>query len=96
MVRLRLYFDWWNVKHIARHDIDREEVEETCYGNPLIQKGFQGRISVIGPTLSGRMLKVILKHVGNEKHYVVTAYEANTQEEALYQKLKGGDKNEKN
>ena len=94
MVRLRLSFNWWNIKHIARHNIDQEEVEEVCYGNPLIQKGHKGRISVIGSTYSGRLLKIILKHKGNEKYYVVTAVDASAHEIALYQKLKGGGKNE--
>jgi len=33
-----LIWDDWNVEHIAGHDVEPEEVEEVCFGRPLVRR----------------------------------------------------------
>ncbi len=46
--------------HIARHQVTRDEAEEVCHGNPVVQQGKKGRALVFGPSHTGRMLTVVL------------------------------------
>ena len=59
-----------------------------CYDDPLIQKAYKGRIAVIGSTETGRVLKIILESKGSDKYYMVTAYEADESEVAVFKRLK--------
>jgi uncharacterized DUF497 family protein len=88
-IRLLLW-DNWNIAHIARHEVSREEVEQACQSDHVFFEGKQGRLILIGPTLSGRMLAVILEHEGNDNYYVVTARSADRKERRLYEEEKGG------
>ena len=56
----RLIWNSWNIAHIARHDVTPDEVEDVCHGNYITSQTYQGRIRVVGPTSTGRMLAVIL------------------------------------
>lgn len=93
MVYIRhLIWDPWNVAHIACHQVSPEEGEEVCHGSPLVQQGYQRRIVLIGPTLAGRMLAVVLDPEGRGVYYPVTARPASHKERALYRQYKeGGD-----
>ncbi|MDO8691550.1 MAG: hypothetical protein Q7R39_16365, partial [Dehalococcoidia bacterium] len=62
LVISHLIWDPWNVTHIARHGVTPEEVEEICHSNPVVQAGKKGRLLVFGPTLSARMLTVVVDH----------------------------------
>lgn len=87
----KLIWDEWNVSHIARHSVKPNEVEEICYGDPLVQQGNKGRIVLIGPTISGQIIEVVLDPEPNEGvYYVVTAHVASKKDRILYQKTKGG------
>ncbi len=55
-----LEWDSENIKHIARHNVTPDEVEEICHGLHIAVRAYKGRLLLIGPTLSGRMLGVIL------------------------------------
>ena len=86
----RLIWDTWNVTHIARHQVNAEEVEEVGHGTPLVQQGYKGRVILIGPTLSGRMLAAVLAREGRGVYYPVTARPASRRERALYKQEKEG------
>ncbi len=85
----RLIWNDWNIEHIARHDVESEEVEQVCLGNFIASETYKGRIRVTGPTSTGRMLAIILKPEGDGKYYCVTAHDANKGETKLYHELKG-------
>lgn len=90
----KLIWDSWNVQHIAKHRIGSDEVEEICHGKPLILQGQQkGRLVLIGLTEGERMLAVVLETKGHGIYYPVTAYEPDANDVALYNRLKGGEKN---
>jgi hypothetical protein len=77
-----------NVAHMRdKHGVNREEVEEVCRGDYVVAEGYAGRLRIIGPTVAGRMLTVIL----NPKHeqglfYPVTARPASRQERAVFRR----------
>lgn len=80
----RLVWDTFNVPHIARHDVTPDEVEAVCHGTPLTSSTYDGRIRVVGPTSSGRMLTAILAPRGRGVYYPVTARPASRKERQLY------------
>lgn len=86
MIFLRkLVWDSWNVAHIARHEVTPNEVEEVCHGEYIVRQTYDDRLLLIGPTLSGRILAVILdptKKVG--VYYPVTSRPASRKERGLY------------
>ena len=90
----RLIWDIKNSRHISKHAISPDEVEEVCHSDPLVIKEKKGRVGVIGETEDGRTLKVILQSKGENVYYPVTAYEPDNRELALYRRLKGGEKND--
>lgn len=92
----KLIWDSWNVRHIARHQIIPDEVEEICHGMPIVLRGQQkGRLVLIGSTYEKRILAVVLEARGHGSYYPITAYPANVQDIALYNRLKGGGNNDK-
>ena len=87
----RLIWDSWNVDHIARHRVTPEEVEEVCHGAPLAQRSYKGRIILLGPTATGKLLAVILAPEGRGVYYPVTARPASRKERGMYQRHRRGD-----
>ena len=86
-----LIWDDWNVAHIARHEVTRDEVEEACRGQPVISETYKGRLRVVGPTRSGRMLTVILSPEDDEGvYYPVTARSADRKERRNYEQQMRG------
>lgn len=86
-----LVWDLWNVAHIARHEVAPEEVEEVCHGDYIIREGYGGRVILVGPTGTGRMLTVILAPKGPGEFHPVTAYPASRRMRQRYQQEKEGD-----
>ncbi len=93
LVIRRLVWDPWNVAHIARHGVTPEEVEEVCHGEPVVQVGKKGRSLVFGPTLSSRMLTVVLdsESLPRGMYYPVTARPCSRREQAIYASERGGE-----
>jgi uncharacterized protein len=86
----RLIWDTWNIAHIARHDVIPDEVEEVCHGTPITSQTYKGRIRVVGPTHSTRMLTVILAPTDEpEIYYPVTARPADRKERRNYAQQRG-------
>ena len=86
----RLIWDTWNIAHIARHDVIPDEVEEVCHGWPVTNQTYKGRIRVVGPTRSRRMLTVILAPADEPGvYYLVTARPADRKERRSYEQQRG-------
>jgi hypothetical protein len=82
-------FEWdaENKKHIARHSITPEEVEEAVLIEPLEagvqQHESEERVLCFGRTKSGRLLTVL--HTERRgKTRIVTAYEMTKEQQRLY------------
>jgi uncharacterized protein len=90
MIRVhRLIWDEWNVAHIARHEVTPNQVEEVCQGDPFDLQSYKGRIIVIGPTKTGRMIAVVLYPEGEGVYYPITARPASRKERRYYREQKG-------
>jgi uncharacterized DUF497 family protein len=87
----RLIWDSWNIAHIARHHVIPEEVEAVCHGAPMFSATYKGRLRVVGPTPTGRMLTVILGPTEEAGvYYPITARPADRKERRLYAQARGG------
>jgi len=65
-----------NVRHIAEHDVSREEVEEVLESPAGIETSrSSGRPIAFGETSTGRLIAVVYEEVDEDTVYPVTAYE---------------------
>lgn len=89
----KLIWDTWNIRHIAKHHVVPEEIEEICHRAPLILQGQQKkRLVLIGLTEDQTILTVILESKGRGAYYPITAYPSDTHDITLYKRLQGGKK----
>ena len=88
----RLHWDAWNRDHIAKHQVLPEEAEEVAAVEPVVRATYKGRFQLIGPTLAGRMLTVIVGPVPTQVavYYVFSARPASRPERRYYEEQKGG------
>lgn len=63
--------------HVARHNVVPQEVEEVCFGRPLIlrakSQGNNPVYYVLGQSATGRYLFCVIIHFPDGKGYPVTA-----------------------
>ena len=82
------------VEHIARHGVDPEEVEEVCFGTPLVLRARSGGENpahyVLGETTAGRHLFCVAIRFPGGKGYPVTVREMTAKEKRRYQGWKRG------
>ncbi|MEJ7902235.1 MAG: hypothetical protein WKF63_10330 [Thermomicrobiales bacterium] len=85
-----LKWDDWNREHIAKHDVTPEEVDEMLASMPVVRSTYKRRYQVLGPTLFGRMLSVIVGQDPNPPHtwYVFSARPASRSERRIYNELR--------
>jgi hypothetical protein len=65
------------IEHIGQHGVTPAEVEEVCFGEPLVFRGKSGGKNpvyhVLGRTSAGRLLFCVLIQFPEGKGYPVTA-----------------------
>ncbi len=65
------------VDHIAKHGVEPEEVEEVCFGRPLVQRvkaeGKNPAYYILGQTSEGRYLFCVVLQFPDGRGYPVTA-----------------------
>ena len=80
------------IDHIARHGVTLEEVEEACFGSPLIQRakseGENPVYYVLGQTDAGRYLFSVVIRFPDGRGYPVTARPMTDKEERRYRRWK--------
>lgn len=87
-------FVWTNdrISHISRHCVEPEEVEEVCFGAPLVlrakAKGKNPVYYVLGETEAGRHLLCVVISFPDGKAYPVTAREMTESEKQRYSRWK--------
>lgn len=82
-----LIWDEWNIEHIARHNVEPNEVEEVCKNKHSFTRGRQNTYRVIGQTQGGRYLTVIVAVRGNGNFYPVTARDSDKWERKRLKKI---------
>jgi len=90
----KLIWDEFNIAHIARHDVVKEEVEQVCKGKHVIRETYGGRLMVIGYTQADRVLAIVIHPKTEGTFYVVTARTADRKERRTYELeiAEGGEK----
>jgi uncharacterized DUF497 family protein len=88
----RLHWDDWNRDHIAKHAVQPEEEEEVIAGLPNVNETYKQRLQLVGPTIAGRMLAVVVGAVPDRpgNYYVFSARPASRKEREAYEQTKGG------
>lgn len=61
-----LHWDDWNRDHITKHRVSPEKAEEVVAAEPVVRATYKGRFQLIGPTLAGRMMTVIVGPAPNQ------------------------------
>lgn len=76
------------VAHIARHGVEPYEVEEVCFGRPLVlrsaSRGENPVYYVLGETAAGRHLFCVVISFPGDRGYPVTAREMTPKEKRRY------------
>jgi uncharacterized DUF497 family protein len=80
------------VMAVTKHAVLPEEAEEVVAGESVVRESYKRRFQVIGPTLSGRMLSIVVGPVPDQPDvwYVFSARPASRKERAAYHLAKGG------
>lgn len=87
-------FVWNNdiIKHIAKHNVTPEEVEEVCFSKILIikskqsSKGLNPTYYALGRTESGRYLFIMFIYFKRGRAMVVTARDMDNGEQKYYRR----------
>jgi uncharacterized DUF497 family protein len=83
--------DDWNLEHITTHAVTPTEVAEVAAGKSVARETYKGRVQLIGPTLAGRMLAIIVGPVPTrpEIYYVFSARPASRKERRFFSEQGG-------
>ena len=83
-----LIWDGWNIKHIAKHNVTKLEVESALEYLVTYKRGYSNRLILIGRS-GKRILSIIVAKDKTGLYYVVTARNADKKERRLvYEKEK--------
>jgi uncharacterized protein len=66
--------------HIARHNVSLDEVDQVVFGRPYWRRVRDGRFILLGQTVGGRYLAVVVAPRGNGNFALVTARDASLEE----------------
>lgn len=84
----KLVWDNWNLNHIQKHKVTREEIEKGVKNFIVHEKAKSGRYALFG-RVKTRILTIIVKREKTTVYYVVTARDAARKErKKVYEKEK--------
>lgn len=86
MIIKKLIWDGWNINHIARHNVEPEEVETVCASRNLFNRWKNKMYRVIGQTEVGRYLTILLATRSNQNYYPVTVRDSTDKERKSFKK----------
>jgi uncharacterized DUF497 family protein len=86
-----LRWDDWNRQHLEKHGITPAQAERVVQGTSYLQESYKGRLLVVGPEDSGRVLAVAIGLVPGTENvwYVFSARPASRKERSRYTEWKG-------
>lgn len=89
----RLMWDDWNREHIRKHGVTADEAAEAVVRRGIREDTYKGRQQLIGSTVAGRILSVIIGPVPDEpgSFYVFSARPASSTERRRYARSVEGD-----
>ena len=81
-----LVFDKYNLEHIKKHKVTKDEIEKAGKSFIYHRKTHTGRYLAIG-RVGSRIITVVFKRISSGKYYAVTARDASKKERKdLYEK----------
>lgn len=87
MIKIKsLRWDEWNTNHIKRHGVLSEEVEEVCKGIYQQQPTYKNRFLILGKTIKGRALTIVLAKEKLGLYYPITARDMSQKERRRFLK----------
>lgn len=75
----KLIFDRYNLEHIKKHNVAREEIEQVGQNFLYHRKTHTGRYLAVG-RVGSRIITLVIRRESQEKYYVVTARDASKKE----------------
>ena len=79
-----LIWDEWNLNHIKKHKVYKNEVEEAFYSKVYEGEIYSRRKIIFGKTNKGRLLIIIISFLKQKNPYVVSARDMNKKERRIY------------
>lgn len=78
----RLEWDEWNLEHITKHDVTKDEIDAVVRSDFAQKESYKGRILITGTTATGRVLSVVVGQSPNRSgaYYVFSARPASRKE----------------
>jgi len=83
---IEIDWDEDSIEHIARHNVEPEEVEEVLMERYLLERGRRQRSYVLGRTGDGRYLFIVPARRRSQRYRVITAREMTTTERRRFQR----------
>jgi uncharacterized protein len=83
---VELQWDDSNVMHIARHEVNPDEVEDVCFGLHIWERSENKKYILSGQTTSGKYINVVLQGLGNGLFRPITAFEMSDNDKRNYRK----------
>jgi uncharacterized protein len=84
-----LQWDDENIAHIARHEVNPDEVEDVCFGLHFSENTGNQRYVLSGQTAVGRYLNVVIERIGRGLFRPITAFEMSETYKRQYRKRLG-------
>lgn len=84
----RLVWDKWNLEHIKKHKVTKQEVEEAYQSKDFIRQSYLERLIILGKTRKRRLLTKIISYAKQINPYVVSARDMSKKERRFYEKSK--------
>jgi len=81
-----LYWDDENIEHIARHNVNPQEVEDVCFRTHIGEREGAQRYILSGQCANGRYLNVVIERVGKGLFRPITAFEMSESYKRRYRK----------
>lgn len=86
MIINELQWDDENIEHIARHNVNPQEVEDVCFGVYISRREKSQRYILSGQSNAGRYLNVVIERVGKSIFRPITAFEMSENYKRRYRK----------
>ncbi len=84
-----LAWDDYRIEHIARHNIEPEEVWEICLDpRHLAHREGENRFRIYGQTEAGRYLFVVIERLGTSGYKPITARDMTENEKRGFRRLR--------
>ncbi|MBA2518939.1 MAG: hypothetical protein H0V24_04690 [Chloroflexia bacterium] len=83
----RLVWDAWNLDHITKHGVTRDEVAEVFTADPIAVETYKGCLQMFGPTAANDTLSVVIgpdRKQAAGTYYVFSARRAKRKERKRY------------